>query len=368
MTKIMKGLEGVVVDTTTISLVDGKAGKLSYRGYDIDELIDLPFGHVASLVVNGTLDSVLEERLLKVAQLSPRETDLLLSLPEETHPMHVLQGMAPLLDHPDEFADYGEAAQGLVIAAKVPELIATHLARKPLIMSETPTLVGRFLEYVRAPEVESARRAFEAVQVLQIEHSFNAGTFAARSVASTLAPIENCIAAAFGTLHGVLHGGADQAALEVADNVGTPERAAPFVDECLATKTKVMGMGHREYKVLDPRARHIKRFAEALTRDTEHERTFRTLVAIEARFTERMAAQGKSLYANLEFYKGVVYRALGLPTRFFTSCFAMARVYGYIAHFIESREDNRIIRPAAHYVGPTIGRTVGEAVTTPVSG
>ncbi|MFB3105180.1 MAG: citrate/2-methylcitrate synthase, partial [Pseudomonadales bacterium] len=120
--------------------------------------------------------------------------------------------------------------------------------------------------------------------------------------------------------------------------------------------------------VLDPRARHIKRFAEALTRDTEHERTFRTLVAIEARFTERMAAQGKSLYANLEFYKGVVYRALGLPTRFFTSCFAMARVYGYIAHFIESREDNRIIRPAAHYVGPSIGRTVGEAVTTPVSG
>ena len=362
MTKIMKGLEGVIVDTTAISLVDGKAGKLSYRGYDIDELVNLPFGHVASLVVDGTLEPELEQRLLKVAHLSLRESDLLLSLPEETHPMHVLQGMAPLLDHPEEFEDYGEAAQGLVIAAKVPELIATHLAREPLSPSEAPTLVGRFLEYVHAPDVETARLAFEAVQVLQIEHSFNAGTFAARSTASTLAPIENCISAAFGTLHGILHGGADQAALEVADRVGGPEHAATFVDECLASKTKVMGMGHREYKVLDPRARHIKAFAEALTRGTEHERTFRTLVAIEARFTERMAERGKSLYANLEFYKGVVYRALGLPTRFFTSCFAMSRVYGYVAHFIESREDNRIIRPAAHYIGPPIGRTVGESV------
>ena len=145
MTEIMKGLEGVVVDTTAISLVDGQAGKLSYRGYDIDELVNLPFGQVASLVVNGRLDAALEERLLTVARLSSRETDLLLSLPEETHPMHVLQGMAPLLDHPDEFEDYGEAAQGLVIAAKVPELIATHLARKPLSLSDAPTLVDRFL-------------------------------------------------------------------------------------------------------------------------------------------------------------------------------------------------------------------------------
>ncbi|MCZ6856269.1 MAG: hypothetical protein O7G86_20325 [Gammaproteobacteria bacterium] len=362
MTEIMKGLEGVVVDTTAISLVDGQAGKLSYRGYDIDELVNLPFGQVASLVVNGRLDAALEERLLTVARLSSRETDLLLSLPEETHPMHVLQGMAPLLDHPDEFEDYGEAAQGLVIAAKVPELIATHLARKQLSLSDAPTLVDRFLEHIHAPVVEAAHLAFEAIQVLQIEHSFNAGTFVARSAASTLAPIENSISAAFGTLHGVLHGGADQAALEVADHVGTPEAAAAFVDECLMSKTKVMGMGHREYKVLDPRARHIKTFAEALTRGTEHERTFLTLVAIEARFTECMAAKGKSLYANLEFYKGVVYRALGLPTRFFTACFAMSRVYGYIAHFIESREDNRIIRPAAHYIGPPIGRTVGESV------
>ena len=156
-------------------------------------------------------------------------------------------------------------------------------------------------------------------------------------------------------LHGVLHGGADQAALETADRVGSPERAAEFVDRCLATGEKVMGMGHREYKVVDPRAVHLKRLAEQLTAGTEHEVTFRTLQAIEARFTERMAEQGKDLYANVEFYKGLVFRVLGLPPRFFTALFGMARVFGYLAHFAECRQDNRIVRPQAHYVGPRVG-------------
>ncbi len=191
-------------------------------------------------------------------------------------------------------------------------------------------------------------------QILQIEHSFNASTFVARATASTLAPVENALSAAFGTLHGRLHGAADAAALETADQVGRPECAAAFVDECLANKIKVMGMGHREYRVLDPRARHLKTLAESLCSGTEHEVTYQTLVAIEARFTERMAADGKSLYANLEFYKGVIYRTLGLPDRFFTATFALARVFGYLAHFIESREDNRLVRPKAHYIGPAI--------------
>ena len=180
----------------------------------------------------------------------------------------------------------------------------------------------------------------------------------ARATASTLAPVENALSAAFGTLHGVLHGGADQAALETADRVGTPEAAPAFVDECLASKTKVMGMGHREYKVLDPRARYLKTLAADLCAGTEHEITYRTLVAIEDRFTERMAEVGKSLYANLEFYKGVIYRTLGLPTPFFTANFALARVFGYLAHFIESRADNRLVRPKAHYVGPPVKRPV----------
>jgi citrate synthase len=210
---------------------------------------------------------------------------------------------------------------------------------------------ARFLAQMGFASNAELTHAFNVTQILQIEHSFNASTFAARVVASTLAPVENVLAAALGALHGALHGGADQAALEMAIEVGDPARAADFVDECLANGRKIMGMGHREYRVLDPRARFVKALAADLAKGTSLESLYLTLEGIEARISERMAERGTELHANLEFYKGIVYRAAGLPTDFFTAAFAMARVYGYLAHFIESRINNRIIRPAAKYIG-----------------
>lgn len=351
---ISRGLEGVVVDTTRISLVDGVNGVLSYRGSNVDNLVGKPFGHVASLVVDGECSAALSESLHAACSLSERETDLICALPESTHPMHVLQGITPLLDATERFAERGEAAQGFAIAAKLPTILATFLLRRRPDASSVADPAERFLRQIDAADSAIGREAYNVTQILQIEHSFNASSFVARATASTLAPVENALSAAFGTLHGRLHGGADAAALETADQVGRPEHAAAFVDDCLAHKVKVMGMGHREYRVLDPRARYLKTLAESLCSGTEHEVTYRTLVAIEARFTERMAEKGKSLYANLEFYKGVIYRTLGLPSRFFTANFALARVFGYLAHFIESREDNRLIRPTAHYVGPAV--------------
>lgn len=352
--QVHKGLEGVVADTSAVSLVDGQAGELSYRGYTIGSLIRQPFAPVASLVALDRYDPDFGARLTAASVLSPRETDMVLAVPESTHPMHVLQGLTPLLDTGDGFAELGDAAQGFVVAARLPALVATHFRREPVTESAPGDPIGQFLTQIRAPETAAVRRAFEVAQILQLEHGFNAGTFTARVVASTLAPVENALSAAYGALHGVLHGGADQAALETADAVGSPDRAAAFVDDCLATGRRVMGMGHREYKVVDPRARHLKVLAEALSVGTAHERTFRTLEAIERRFTERMAEQGKSLYANVEFYKGLVFRALGLPPRFFTALFAMARTFGYLAHFIECRADNRIVRPQALYTGPAV--------------
>jgi len=373
--QIHKGLDGVVVDTTAVSLVDGVNGQLSYRGYAIDALLNRPFAEVASLVATGGFDSGFGEALTQASALSSREEAMVLDLPEETHPMHVLQGLTPLLDHGDpsgrfgdpsgrfgdpsgRFGDpsgrFGDAAQGFVVAAKLPSLVATHFGRHSVAGLAAADPIEQFLLQIDAPASPIARRAFETAQILQLEHGFNAGTFTARVVASTLAPVENALSAAFGALHGVLHGGADQAALETADRVGCPEKASAFVDACLANREKVMGMGHREYKVVDPRARHLKGLAEQLTLGSEHEVAYRTLEAIEARFTERMAEQGKALYANVEFYKGLVFRTLGLPPRFFTALFAMARVFGYLAHFTESREDNRIVRPQAKYVGPPV--------------
>jgi citrate synthase len=139
----------------------------------------------------------------------------------------------------------------------------------------------------------------------------------------------------------------------MAIEVGDPARAAEFVDECLASGRKIMGMGHREYRVLDPRARFVKALAAKIAKGTSLEPLYATLEAIEARISERMAERGTALHANLEFYKGIVYRAAGLPTDYFTAAFAMARVYGYLAHFIESRINNRLIRPAAKYIGIT---------------
>ncbi|HET6470932.1 MAG TPA: citrate/2-methylcitrate synthase [Pseudomonadales bacterium] len=361
--EVPKGLEGVEVDVTKISLVDGERGRLSYRGHDVSELIDWPFTRVVLLVLTGNDPSNAERRafetaLARAAALSDSDAALLtLAAQTPTHPMAVLQGLIPLLSKTAEFADYGDAAHGFTVAAKLPALIAgLHRLRSGSTLPPPNAELdpnARFLTQMGFESNAELAHAFNVTQILQIEHSFNASTFAARVVASTLAPVENVLAAALGALHGALHGGADQAALETALEVGDPDNAPAFVDESLARGRKIMGMGHREYRVLDPRARFVKTLAATLSKGTSLETLYATLEAIEANINQRMAERGTELHANLEFYKGIVYRAAGLPVDYFTAAFAMARVYGYLAHFIESRINNRIIRPAARYIGAT---------------
>jgi citrate synthase len=362
---VAKGLEGIEVDETAISLVEGAKGRLSYRGIPLDVLVHWPFTRVVLLVLNGDVPddgsvTAFEAELAQHSVLTSADTVLLDLLAERPmHPMQVLVAMAAAFEHPPgAFAAYGEAARGCTVAAKLPAATARLFARRHGGSLPTANVAATrfnpvtvFLRGIGAPPDEKLAHAMEVTQILQIEHSFNAGTFAARVVASSLAPVENCIAGAIATLHGVLHGGADQAALETAYRVGAPENAAAFVDACLARGDKVMGMGHREYKVLDPRAVYVRQFAEELARGGDLETVARTLMAIEDRFTVRMREKNKPLYANLEFYKGIVYAAAGLTPDFFTATFATARVWGYVAHFIESRRDNRIIRPSARYVG-----------------
>ncbi|MEM6707174.1 MAG: citrate/2-methylcitrate synthase [Pseudomonadota bacterium] len=364
------GLEGIVVGTTAVSDVDGSAGRLSYRGAAIETLVEHPFAEVATLVLLDRPDlstAPVRAFIDGAVELTNAETARVLALPRTLHPMHMLQSMIPTLDrqHDQPALDTAllsaidpgrsipaalpmEFAHGLSIARKLPLLVATHRAGMALRPAGS-SYAERFLDAIDAPRQPGLAQAFEVMQILQLEHSFNASTFAARVIASTEAPIENALAGAIGTLHGRLHGGADQAALETADAVGTPENARAFVDRCLEEKRKVMGMGHREYRVLDPRARFAKALAEKLTRGGPHEQTFKTLEAIEARFNDRMAQRGKALYANIEFYKGVIFRSLGLEPSCFTALFAMARAFGYLAHVLESRFDGRLIRPAANY-------------------
>lgn len=364
--EIRKGLEGVVVDNTAVSLVDGEAGRLYYRGHPIERLVSQPFAAVAHLVVFGDLPDPLrlqafEDFLWEAGRLPPELAQLLRQLESRhAHPMATLQAAMPLLALDAPSISFGRSdieQEALVVAARLPVahalLAALRAGGTAAAYPDSRRYGARFLTLIHghAPTAQAVR-VFEQTQVLQIDHSFNASTFTARVVSSTLSPPASALAAAMGSLYGPLHGAADQAALEMAQEVGEPARAAEFVAHCLATGRLVMGMGHREYRVLDPRAKIVRHLAQEIATAPHEQRLLATLTAIDAAFVAQTAHKQRALRANLEFYKGVVYQALGVPKEFFTATFALARIFGWSAHIIEQRRDNRIMRPAAHYIGP----------------
>jgi citrate synthase len=360
-------LAGVIVGETAISDVQGENGLLSYRGIDINELIGVPFLHVVWLVLFGEWPderkkSRLKAFMCKHTRLTHAEIDLLQKVPKSLHPMLMLQGLVPLLTPPEEETlEVGQDAEhGLFLAAKITALVAAHhrLSQNKVVLQPVPGLLfhENFLTMFHGSgPTEEQRRMLDAAQILQMEHSFNCGTFAGRVCASSLAPIQSSISASIGTLFGKLHGGADQAALEMAMHIGSPDKAAAYVRNALANKEKIMGMGHREYRTVDPRAKVLKPMAVELCQDKESKNLLATLIAVEEACQREFADKGKEIWANVEFYKGAVFHSLGIPTHYFTAMFAMARVYGYIAHFLEFRRDSRLIRPRALYTGPAVG-------------
>ncbi|MFT5482568.1 MAG: citrate synthase [Halieaceae bacterium] len=366
MIEVPEGLAGVVIGETCISNVDGEAGQLSYRGYSIDKLSTQPLLRVAWLLIFGEKPSQTEEEalgqfLLKHRELNRAEQLMLQAIPTTTHPMLMLQGMVPLLDLTPQCAidlPYGgeDAIQGLIIAAKIPTLIASfrrlERGESAVSHSDDPNFHRYFLQALhgQTPTPEQLS-TLDAAQILQMEHSFNAGTFAGRVTLSTAAPISSSISASLGTLYGRLHGGADQAALEAATMVGTPDAAANYVRETLAAGGKIMGMGHREYRVVDPRAKILKPMARLVCTTEESARLLATLEAIEAACIDQLERPDRPIRANVEFYKGAVFHALGIPSHYFTAMFAMARTFGYIAHCVEFRPISKLIRPAAAYAG-----------------
>ncbi len=364
MCDINIGLEGVLVGATAVSHVDGANGSLSYRGIDIEALIERPYLQVVWLLLYGAFPSLQEEQrlahfLLEHRALANQERNMLAALPTATHPMRVLQALVPVLDfeaRSDIQLPGGEdARRGLIIAARLPALLSAWLRYRSghdwHTTSRRLDPLEDFLATVKGSEPSALElEALRAAQILQMEHSYNAGTFAGRVVLSAASPVESSIAASIGTLFGRLHGGADQAALEFAEKVGRPEAADAAVEAVLAEGGRIMGVGHREYQVLDPRARLLKPLAASLcSEDAGYSRLYQTLVAIEESCIRQLEKPGKPLRANVEFYKGAVFHALGLPTDSFTAMFAMARVWGYIAHALEFRPQARLIRPRARY-------------------
>lgn len=367
MAAVNIGLEGVVVGETSISNVDGEHGALSYRGVDIAVLAQRPFLQVVWLLLFGEDPTVRQEQqlahfLMEHRDLSSVERAMLEALPKDLHPMLMLQSMVPALDLSIKAElslplEQDLAQRGLVIAARLPTLIAAWKRHREglsrPVQSHSLDPVAAFLHQLnnRAPNA-LAEATLSRAQILQMEHSYNAGTFAGRVALGALAPLQSSIAASIGTLFGRLHGGADEAALVFAQEVGNPKAADDAVSKVLNSGGRVMGIGHREYQTLDPRAALLKPMARKLCSQTsDNAQIFATLEAIEDSCKRQLSKPSRELHANVEFYKGAVFHALGLPSDYFTAMFAMARVYGYLAHAIEFTPVARLIRPRARYIG-----------------
>ena len=348
------GLSGVVAGRSAIATV-GKAGRgLRYRGYAIEELAaGASFEEVACLLIHGELPAAAElaayrGRLRARRELPPAVRGILQGLPDHAHPMDVLRtgcsalgAVAPVTE-PAAMADAADT-----LLAQLPSVIGCW-RRADAAGGEAGSHAAHTLAQLGAgPVTAAAERTLDAAMILYAEHEFNASTFAARTAASTLSDFHSAVTAAIGTLRGPLHGGANEAALDLIGSFDDPDAAEAGVMRLLAGKQLIMGFGHRVYRGGDPRSPIIEACAERLA--AEHGGG--EMLAI-ARRIEAVMRREKGLFPNLDFYSAVVFHQLGIEQRLFTPVFVIARLAGWAAHVIEQLADNRLIRPTAEYVGP----------------
>ncbi len=370
VTKIVaKGLEGVVATATALSDVRGLEGKLIYRGYDIDELAGkVSFEEASYLLWQGDLPNSKQLAQLKKSLASERElpqgvVDYILAAPKDSSPMDILRTCISMLG----LYDYGPIGveqvelnrhRQISLTAKIGVIAAYfHRARRGQSLPPVRKDLGEaahFLYLLNGQEAgPEAVATLDMAFVLHADHGMNASTFAARVCASTLTDIYSAVSTAVGTLKGPLHGGANEGVIHMLQKIGSLEKVDGWVKEQMAQKKKIMGIGHRVYKVLDPRAPHLKRMAEKLTGELGDTKW----IQMSERIAQIMHEE-KGLNANVDFYSATVYYSLGLPTDLFTPIFAVARMSGWTGHILEQWQDNRLFRPDSEYVGPAVGRKV----------
>ena len=366
---ISRGLEGVVANTTRLSDVIGDKGQLIYCGYDINELAGkVSYEEVVYLLWNNKLPNREElercaNQLRSQRKLPDGIVDFIKSAPKDSAPMDVIRtGVSMLgLYDPDihkEATPEINRQRARSITAKIGVIAAYfHRARndQPLPpVREDLSEPAHFL-YLMSGEEPSKEAAdtLDVAFVLHADHGMNASTFSARVTISTLSDIYAAITAAIGTLEGPLHGGANEGVIQMLKEIGDEKNVDAYIEQQLAQKKKIMGIGHRVYKTLDPRAPHLRTMAVKLSEKIGEPKWIR----MSERIAELMK-QKKNLNANVDFYSATVYYSLGIPTNLFTPVFAIARTSGWCAHILEQLEDNRLYRPLSQYVGEPVGKKV----------
>ncbi|AZQ12287.1 MULTISPECIES: bifunctional 2-methylcitrate synthase/citrate synthase [Shewanella] len=353
------GLRGQSAGETALSTVGKSGSGLTYRGYDVKDLAEnASFEEVAFLILYGELPTQLEldnyrAKLKGLRGLPQALKEVLERIPANAHPMDVLRtgcSMLGNLETEHSFADQFDVTNRMLAA--FPSIICywyrfSHDGVRIETETDDEQIGAHFLHLLhgKAPSALHAR-VMDVSLILYAEHEFNASTFTARVCASTLSDMHSCVTGAIGSLRGPLHGGANEAAMELIQDMRDEQHARDVLAGMLERKEKIMGFGHAIYRESDPRNAIIKEWSEKLAREYGDDRLYRVSVACEAFMWEQ-----KKLFCNADFFHASAYHFMGIPTKLFTPIFVCSRVSGWTAHVMEQRSNNRIIRPSADYVG-----------------
>ncbi|MDX1590900.1 MAG: citrate/2-methylcitrate synthase [Balneolaceae bacterium] len=361
---INKGLDGIVAFSTTKSFIDGKQGELIYSGYNIDTLAEnATFEEVCFLLWHDRLPTESELEKLKKQLIAQRELpepvlEYIRTTPKEAEPMAVLRSAVSMLsDYADEDSDSGEEDNlnhAIAITAQMPTIVAAfnrvRNGKEIVAPRKDQSTAFNFLYMLNGEEPgEAAEKTMDLCLILHAEHGMNASTFTARTICATESDMFSAITGAIGALKGPLHGGANTAVMNTLlelEKRGEDADPVAFTKEKLARKEKIMGFGHRVYKTFDPRAIHLRKMSKQLSEETGHEKLYEWSEAM----LKTMKSE-KNIDPNVDFFSATVYYSIGIKPDLYTCIFAMSRISGWSAHYIEQAANNRLVRPRALYIG-----------------